>query len=497
MSLIGKSSQLRALIYNRVSADPSGRRISVESQDTENRTFCARQGWNVVATITDNDRSASRHAVREREGYEQVRRALTGTIHGRVDVLVCWESSRAQRDLADYVALRDLCAQHRVLLAYKGRIFDMSEGDDRFSTGLDALLDEREAERARERTLRSHRASVANGKPRGFTPYGYMREYDPASGHMLKQIRNPETAPIVEEIVRRVLAGDTLYRVAQDLNHREVLTPRGYRDREAGLTPDRAGWSSSMIRNLLRKQSLTGMRTYMGKVVREGTWEPIVSPADWTAVQAILDDPSRARNPRGVSTRYLLSGIAECGVCGAWMRPLTNRGRPTYVCAGTVPTAGKGHVALARPPLDALIEETVIGFLEQPNLWQQLLVAQHDGDSGAAQAAKELADLEARLTQFEESAASGGISAQGFARIEARLLEQIEDARQRTAPQHLPPAVQALAGPGARQRWGEMPLDQQRQVLRYLMRVVVHRSSQPRGSRGFDPSRVNVIWLLG
>ncbi|HVL85053.1 MAG TPA: recombinase family protein, partial [Pseudonocardia sp.] len=59
----------RAIIYTRVSSDPSGRRVSVASQEAENRAFCQRQGWTVVDVVTDNDRSASRFAVQQREGY--------------------------------------------------------------------------------------------------------------------------------------------------------------------------------------------------------------------------------------------------------------------------------------------------------------------------------------------------------------------------------------------------------------------------------------------
>ena len=484
---------LRALIYNRVSADPSGRRVSVESQDAENQAFCDEQGWTVIGTVTDNDRSASRWAVKEREGYQRVLAALDGGEFGRVDVLVTWESSRNERGLDGYVRLRERLERNRVLLAYKRRIYDMAEGDDRFTTGLDALLDEREAERARERTLRSHRASVASGQPRGFTPYGYQREYDLHSGRMIAQVSNPETAPVVREIVRRILDGETLYRVAQDLNEREILTPRGYRDKQAGRDSERAGWSSSMIRNMLRKQSLAGMRTYRGNVVREGTWEAIVSPADWAAVQAILDDPTRGRNPRGVAPRYLLSGIAECGVCGAWLRPLTNRGRPTYVCAGSVPTAGKGHVARARPPLDAMVVSAVVGRMSRIDARDLLEARQHLNEAAAA-AARELADLEAQLAQYEESAATpNGISPAGFARIEARLLPKIDEARSRAVRLYVPADVAELAGPDAAERWDAMPLDRQRQAVRALLRVVVHRSTQ-RGSRGFDASSVELVW---
>lgn len=495
MSPTTDSPRLRALIYNRVSSAPSGSQVSVESQDRENRSFCEQQGWEVVGTITDNDRSASRHAVKAREGYEKVRRALNGTGFGRVDVVVCWESSRAQRGLGDFVPFRDLCAERGVLFAYKRRVFNLADGDDRFTTGLDALLDEREAERARDRTLRSHRDSVTRGTPRGVTPYGYSRIYDAHSGRMTAQVLNPETAPVVQEIARRILGGDTLYAIASDLNSRGVLTPLGYRDQVAGKPSERAGWSSSMIRNMMAKQSLMGVRTHRGVAVREAVWPPVIEPGDWAAVQAVLKDPVRSRSSSGVAVRHLLSGIAECGVCGAWMRPLTNRGkRGTYVCAGKVPTDGKGHVARLREPLEAMVVRAMVKEMESPKFIDR--VARRGGDdAGVAAAQRELADLRAHLAQFEESAGTpGGVSAAAFARIEARLLPQIADAEERSRPRLLDPVVARLVGPGARERWDGMSLEEQRRAVRSVCRVIVHRSSLPAGTRAFDDSTIELVW---
>jgi site-specific DNA recombinase len=489
--------RLRALIYNRVSSDPAGRRISTDSQDVENRAVCAQHGWEVAASITDDDRSASRFASRRREGYDTVLQALDGHGFGRIDVLVTWESSRGERRLDGYVALRDRLERNRVLLAYKGRIFDMAEGDDRFLTGLDALLDEREAERARERTMRSHRDSVQRGTPRGVIPYGYQREYDPHTGHMVAQTPDPETAPVVREIVARILGGDTLYSLAQDLNRRGVLTPRGHQDRRTGREVERAGWSSSMIRNLLRKQSLIGIRTHHGQAQGQATWEPIVSPDDWLQVQGILADPHRAARNGGVQVRYLMSGIAECGVCGAWLRPLTNRGRPTYVCAGKVPSAGKGHVSRTRGPLDATVTVYVVKRLQDPALLEQI-ARRHEGDEQRASGlVREIADLEAELAQYVKSAgARTGIARAAFAQVVDDLSAQIEGKQAELAgSSRLPQVVLDVAGPDAATRWGALTLERQRQVIRALVRVVVHRSNQRRGVRGFDESSVEIIDL--
>ena len=60
-----------------------------------------------VAVVVDNDRSASQYARRSRDGWGRVKAAVAG---GRLDLLVTWEASRAQRDLDAYLELRRLCA---------------------------------------------------------------------------------------------------------------------------------------------------------------------------------------------------------------------------------------------------------------------------------------------------------------------------------------------------------------------------------------------------
>src|SRR4051795_677977 len=210
---------LRAVIYTRVSSDPNDRGRSVHEQEMDCRAVCSREGWEVVAVFADNDRSASRYATRERPEHRKLIRFIED---GHADVLVTWEASRAQRDLAAYARLRDLCERRKVLLSYSGRTYDMAEADDRFGTGLDALLAERESDQTRKRVLRAVRANAEKGRPHGKLLYGYRREYDPGTRELIGQVPDPDTAPVVQEAARRVLAGETPYAVAQNFNRRGI-----------------------------------------------------------------------------------------------------------------------------------------------------------------------------------------------------------------------------------------------------------------------------------
>jgi site-specific DNA recombinase len=490
---VSEKRRYRALIYNRASHDPAGQAVSVESQDTENRAWCERQGWDIAGAITDNDRSATRFATKQREGFRQIWAGLDDHRWGRVDVLVTWASSRNQRRLDGYVDLRELCVRHGVRLAYKGRIYDLTVGADRFQTGLDALLDERDAEEIRDGILRSHRASVAAGRPRGSIPYGYTRTYLPGLRRVGDQVPDPVTAPVVQQIVADVLAGVALYRIAQRLNRDGVITPQEARDQRRGRRVERAGWSASMIRNLLAKPSLMGMRSHRGVVVGEGTWQPIVAPADWQAVQAVLNDPLRPR-PDSREPKWLLSGIATCGVCGGWLRPMLNRGRMTYVCAGLTPSSAKGHVARDQEKLDVWVVARVVGRLLRPDALQVFAPRVSNG-SPRGEIETELADARARLAAFEISAGSpGGVSAAAFARIEARLTTRIGELEQALAPPvQLPREVAEVAGPDAEQVWARLSLSGRRRVVRALCTITVDPVAR-RGRQGFEGESIRLVW---
>jgi site-specific DNA recombinase len=463
--------------------------VSVGTQEVENRALCKRQGWIVARVITDNDRSASRHATKLREGYQEAKRALE---RGGVDVLVCWESSRAHRDLADYTTVRDLCAKNGVLFAYRDRVYDLTRSDDRLATGLDALLAEREADIIQERVMRGIRGRAAAGAPHGTVPFGFRRVYDPHTRALLRQVPDPTTAPIVAEIVRRIVHGDTLHGIAKSLNERHVPTPQQYKDEAQGRVVERGGWASSTIRRLLGSRSVVGTRTHHDAVHPEATWEPLVPVADYELARLILADPSRARHHRGVQVRHFLSGIAECGACGGWLRAARNRGAEVYQCAGRGPGTSKGHVSRRREQLEAAVVTYVVSKLSDPRLLLRL--AEGADDEAATMAARELSGLRARLTQLEEDVAEGRMSGAAFGRIEAKLTASIENACARATPRSVPPELIAASGPDAPAIWDAHTNDVvwQRQVVRALVRVVVHRSSTP-GSRVFDDSTIEIV----
>lgn len=460
---------MRAVIYTRVSSDPNDRGRSVSEQESECRAVCERNGWDIVAVFSDNDRSASRYATKERPEY---RRVIECVEAGGCDVLVTWEASRGQRDLLAYARLRDLCERRGVLLSYSGRTYDMTEADDRFGTGLDALLAERESDQTRKRVLRAVRSNATKGRPHGRLLYGYRREYDPVTRELIRQVPDDETAAIVREAARRVLDGETPYAVAQDFNRRGIPTP----------TNGGRGWDLTQIKRLCVNPGYVGKRVHRGKVVGDATWPAILDEATHHALISRLGDPKR-RTQRDSAVRHLLSGLATCGVCDGRIRVQKNRGFLAYLCVDGF------HVSRREDLADAVVEGVTIARLQQPDLLE-LMTAEDDGDVAAA--LTEAREKRARLEGFYDSAAAGDLTPAALARIEARLLPEIDAAQKRARRVALSPVVADTAGPGAAPRWAELSLPQKREVINTLMRVRIMPTG--RGVRNFNPEHIAIEW---
>lgn len=463
------TAPLRAVIYTRVSSDPNDRGRSVTEQETECRAVCERNGWAVTAVYSDNDRSASRYATKERTQYRRLVRHVEA---GRADVLVVWESSRGTRDLAEYVTLRALLESRGVLLSYSGRTLDMTDAADRFTATLDAVLAERESDETRKRVLRAVRSNADKGRPHGKLLFGYRREYDPVTRELISQVPDPVTGEVVREAARRVLSGETPYAVAQDFNQRGVMPPRG----------SERGWDLTQVKRLCINPGYAAKRVHQGKVVGDATWPPLISEADHLALVAKLGDPRR-RTQRDSAIKHLLSGIAVCGVCGGRMRVQKNRGFLAYLCVDGF------HVSRREDDVDAYVTEVTLQRLERPDL-SDLMASEPDADTAAALA--EAHEKRARLDGFYDAAAAGELTPQALSRIEARLLPEIEVAEKRALPRFTSPLVTEIAGSEVRERWERLPLTAKREVITTLITVRIMPST--RGRRTFDPDAVAIEW---
>ncbi|HSH62381.1 MAG TPA: recombinase family protein [Acidimicrobiales bacterium] len=457
----------RALIYTRVSQDRAGGRSPAE-QEAEGRQVCVREGWEVTEVVTDS-LGASRHSKGTRRGWERARQLVAD---GAVDVLVTWEASRAQRDLAAYAELRELCARNGVRWSYSGRTYDMAEPSDRFTTGLDALLAEREADETAERVRRAMRGNAAQGRPHGRRLFGYQRVYDDRTGLLGGQVHLPDEAAVVREVFTGYLAGRGIRTLARELNSAGVTTSTGAR------------WADGQVRRMLTNPAYAARRVHHGEVVGEADWPSIIDSETFDRVQARFAAMA-GRQSRQTSAARLLTGVARCGVCGGRMHALHDRrGRKFYECNE------KFCVARDLAKLDAYVTLVVLERLGRPDVTEALAgVAQDPAVTDARQRAQE---LRAQLDDAVEQFTAGKLTGATLAKIEAKMLPLIDDA-EREARHALVPLEVDVPTSNVDAWWDGLTGEVRREIVATLLAAVVVLPTR-KGTRGFDPTAVRIEW---
>jgi site-specific DNA recombinase len=286
---------------------------------------------------------------------------------------------------------------------------------------------------------------------------------------------------VVRDIVERLLAGDSLRAIRDDLNARGVPTPQG-----------RGEWRTSSVRKLALRPGNVADRTHHGKVIGPAAWPPIVDRDKHDRVTALLTDPGRVRSRDGARKHLLTYGIGECGVCGAVLRAVAKRRGERvfelYVCDD------KGCVGRSRERVDELVSGVVVARLAQPDALDLL-----GPDEQEAAAATERAEgLRARLDLAADQYADGILDGRQLERITAKLRPQLEaaerEARQARAGAQLD-VLDGLTGADAAAAWDWLEVGPRRAVLQVLgIRVSIMPTRQ---GPGFVPSDVHIEWKAG
>ncbi|MBF6515308.1 recombinase family protein [Nocardia cyriacigeorgica] len=486
--------ELEAVLYARVSDDRDGRSRSTSQQIDEGNDWCEREGISVIATIIDDDIGASRYSRKKRDGYDRALELLQAPSERR-RILVSWESSRAQRNLKVYLMLREICEESGSLWCYDGRIYDMSDPADRRRTAMDAVEDEYEVERTRRRVMRDMRDNAAAGRPHGKIAYGYRIVRDDRTGRAIDRVPDEDvfdaegnlvrvgTATIVREIAQRLLEAESIRSITIDLNRRGIPAPRPMRK---GPNKGKPGpWLTQTVTTLMRSPTYAGLRVANGKVIRTGTWKPLLTVDQHERLVALLTDPTRRTNHRGAAPAWLLSFIATCGVCGSHVTRLAPRGTDMYVCATNF------CVARSIKGVDRLVEQAVIERLMSDDIFA--LMAKSSDE--AATAYEEERKLKARLNKFIAMAASGEISEESFVQIDKDLRAKIKKAESKARAKFTSPLVRKLAeGRNAREEWPRLDLAEKRQVIRELCEVTIFKA-RTKGQRQVNPRYIGLWWI--
>ena len=203
-------------------------------------------------------------------------------------------------------------------------------------------------------------------------PFGYRRVKvsDGVKDRPTLEV-DPATAPVVKEVFENSLGGNGLKEICKTLNDRGI-TNRGKR------------WYKGGLHYLLTNEAYTGTavwgRTSKGEKAQdpvrvEGAWPALVSRALFDEVQqAMRDRAPKVQRPARVGSRFLLSGLLKCGVCG---KPYSAQGAKSgqfayYIC-GTLFREGAGTCS-ARYLNAPRVEDFVVEKIRERILTEETIV---------------------------------------------------------------------------------------------------------------------------
>ena len=326
-----------AALYARVSSDRQDVDLSVSAQLRALRDYAEKNGYAVAREYVDEAESGR---VADRPQFRKMLDAAERPDAPFREILV-WKFSRFTRRREHAVAFKSMLRRRGI------RVTSITEHADDSPTGklMEAIIesvDEFYSENLAQEVTRGMRESASRGSfLASRAPFGYRRVKvsDGVRERPTLEV-DPATAPVVREVFDRSLRGNGLKEICRDLNERGI-TNRGRR------------WYRNGLHYLLTNEAYTGTAVWGrtrkdGKapdpVRAEGAWEAIVPKEVFDRVQAVLKEraPKRQR-PARVGSKFLLSGLLRCGICG---KPYTGQGakggRYAYYVCGTLLKEGAG-----------------------------------------------------------------------------------------------------------------------------------------------------------
>lgn len=489
------------VIYGRASKDARHTGTSVDKQIERGERWARGEGIDLLKPIRDDNMGATRGS-RERPGFKKVRELIE---RQAIDVLILWEVSRSTRDASESASLLDAAEDNNVVIAVDGKCYDPADDADRFQLQIMFLMAESEGRRTKKRNVDSVTTNAQRGTPHGRLPYGYRRIYDSTSGVLLKQTPYDDhgqllfEAKVLADAAHDVLGGVPIRRVCKQLNDQGVPSPRRPRVKTQKERPEDVVtlWERATLRQLLLNPTIAGRRVHQGKDIGPAQWEPIVEYGTWLKLRALLTDPSRltVAVPRGPSPRHLLTGIAQCGDCGARLKAAVNakRMKKAYVCRHE----GCMKVTVTGEKVDALIESVVLALFASAEFRASLTSAYRERVESEAKApdiASQIAELEAERDELEAMRAEDPptITKRAYIAEDLRIEKAIDELRESEIATVTSPALRRMLGESdLESSWKSADLMDRREIIRILFDVTINRAERNTGQR-FDPNRVVV-----
>ena len=293
----------KVAIYVRVSTTNQAEEgYSIDEQKAKLTSYCDIKDWNIYEIYTDGGFSGSNT---ERPALEKLIRDAERKLFDTVLVYKLDRLSRSQKDTL--FLIEDVFIKNGIEFLSLQENFDTSTPFGKAMIGLLSVFAQLEREQIKERMQLGKLGRAKSGKSMmwGRTSYGY--DYQKETGTL---DINPAQSLVVKYIFERYLAGRSITKLRDDLNEKY---------------PKEISWNYRAVRGILSNPVYCGYNQYKGQLF-PGEHEPIISEDVYKRTQEELKIRQRTAaektNPRPFQAKYMLSGLAQCGYCGAPLKLL-------------------------------------------------------------------------------------------------------------------------------------------------------------------------------
>jgi site-specific DNA recombinase len=459
---------VRAGVYARISSDREADGLGVARQIADCERLAERKGWPVAAYYVDDDVSA--WSGKHRPEYARMLDDLeAGTTNG----LLVYDLDRLHRQPSELESFIALCQKLGLtnVASVSGDI-DLTTAEGQFQARILGAVAKKESDDKSRRIRRKHLEIASEGRVSGggSRPYGYEPD---------KVTIRPAEAAVVAECAKRLLAGDPVRSIAQDLNQRGITAAGGGR------------WSPQSLRRMLASPRISGQRAHHGEIVATAEWPGIISPDEGARIRALLANPERRTNK--AARRYLLGGLLVCSHCGERLvaRPRTG-GKRRYACAKGVGFSGCGKTYINADEVERFVTEAVLHRVDSRDL-QRVMERRQQSAPDAERWWKE---AEAANEQLEELATAYGqreITMNQLKAASKPIEQRLSAARKQLAKVTHGGLLDSYVGHSDRLRaeWDALDLSQQHAIVAAVIDSVQVGPAR-QGYNRFDESRLTL-----
>lgn len=446
--------------------------IAPELQDAACDDYCARAGYEIVARLEGIDESGSQ---RRSPWWATLDEAVAMVERGDAEVIIGWKFSRHARNRMRWAVAVDRVETAGGSIESATEPVDVSTSTGRFTRGMLAELAAFEAERIgdvwKEVLARRVRQGLpADGKPR----FGY-RIIDGVN------TPDPDTGPVLADLYRRFIAGETIYTLIVWLNGNGHRTVEGYRRGGAGP------WRYATLKRVLDSGFAAGIIRAHGQE-HPGVHEPLIDVETFREYER-QRDARATRHPRQERSPYLFTGLLRCGwpvdggECGARMHGRSTRrdGTVGYRCAAYVTQVRHAGGNKAAWKIEQAVQDWLREVATDVNTAADVLLAEQARAArrrtDADRLARELLAVEQALTNLTVDHARRVVPEAAYIAARDTLTAQ----RDRLAAAHANASAEASEGQPRRiaadllADWDLLSVELRRAALRRLIdRVTVY-----------------------